>query len=174
MYLARNKEPLADLDGLRHRPAKNLQTIAITLGIVPAATIATNHPRLSLRFSASTTTSFLSPTIDTTVPSMPPTTTNYSPTAAPLPSPSTTQQSQFFASPQDDRRQTPSYAQHHIASSMSQTQQGGGGYGYDARKGGVNDPTASTPFLRDFNLVAEAAKRAQVAVLMRDMGDVSL
>lgn len=44
----------------------------------------------------------------------------------------------------------------------------------DTTKGGANDPTASTPFLRDFNLVAEAAKRAQMAVLMRDMGDVTL
>ena len=36
----------------------------------------------------------------------------------------------------------------------------------------LGDPAGS--FLRDFNLVAEAAKRAQIAVLMRDMGDVAL
>ena len=36
----------------------------------------------------------------------------------------------------------------------------------------LGDPSGS--FLRDFNLVAEAAKRAQIAVLMRDMGDVAL
>lgn len=35
--------------------------------------------------------------------------------------------------------------------------------------------TSSTdPFLRDFTLVAEAAKRAQMAVLMRDMESVGL
>jgi hypothetical protein len=32
----------------------------------------------------------------------------------------------------------------------------------------------TSPFLRDFNLVAEAAKRAQMAVLMRDMEAVGL
>ena len=36
----------------------------------------------------------------------------------------------------------------------------------------LGDPSGS--FLRDFNLVAEAAKRAQVACLMRDLGDVAL
>ncbi|KAH8687498.1 hypothetical protein BGZ60DRAFT_522154 [Tricladium varicosporioides] len=35
-----------------------------------------------------------------------------------------------------------------------------------------NDGTS--PFLRDFNLVAEAAKRAQMAVLMRDMEAVGI
>jgi hypothetical protein len=32
----------------------------------------------------------------------------------------------------------------------------------------------TSPFLRDFNLVAEAAKRAQMAVLMREMEGVAL
>ncbi|CZR53246.1 uncharacterized protein PAC_03124 [Phialocephala subalpina] len=35
-----------------------------------------------------------------------------------------------------------------------------------------NDTTS--PFLRDFNLVAEAAKRAQMAVLMRDLEGVAI
>lgn len=36
-------------------------------------------------------------------------------------------------------------------------------------------PTDSaSPFLRDFNLVAEAAKRAQMAVLMRDLEAVGI
>lgn len=34
--------------------------------------------------------------------------------------------------------------------------------------------TDTSPFLRDFNLVAEAAKRAQMAVLMRDMEGVAI
>jgi hypothetical protein len=33
---------------------------------------------------------------------------------------------------------------------------------------------ATSPFLRDFNLVAEAAKRAQMAVLMRDLEAVGI
>ena len=32
----------------------------------------------------------------------------------------------------------------------------------------------TTPFLQDFNLVAEAAKRAQMACLARDLGDCGL
>lgn len=35
-------------------------------------------------------------------------------------------------------------------------------------------PTATAPFLKDFNLVAEAARRAQMAVMMREMEGVSL
>jgi len=35
-------------------------------------------------------------------------------------------------------------------------------------------PDATSPFLRDFNLVAEAAKRAQMAVLMRDLEAVGI
>lgn len=33
----------------------------------------------------------------------------------------------------------------------------------------LSDPDGTTPYLRDFTLLAEAAKRAQMAVLMRDM-----
>jgi hypothetical protein len=36
------------------------------------------------------------------------------------------------------------------------------------------DPSTTTHFLQNFNLVAEAAKRAQMAVLMRDMEAVGL
>ena len=38
----------------------------------------------------------------------------------------------------------------------------------------VSDASATSGFLRDFNLVAEAAKRAQMAVLMRDMEAVGI
>ncbi|KAL2834843.1 hypothetical protein BDW59DRAFT_155664 [Aspergillus cavernicola] len=34
-------------------------------------------------------------------------------------------------------------------------------------------PTATAPFLRDFSLVAEAAKRAQMAIVTRDLEGVS-
>ena len=39
---------------------------------------------------------------------------------------------------------------------------------------GMGGPTATAPFLQDFSLVAEAAKRAQMAVVMRDMEGISL
>lgn len=35
-------------------------------------------------------------------------------------------------------------------------------------------PSATAPFLRDFTLVAEAAKRAQMAVVMRDLEGITL
>ncbi|KAJ5651863.1 hypothetical protein N7507_009289 [Penicillium longicatenatum] len=41
----------------------------------------------------------------------------------------------------------------------------------------VNDlggPTATAPFLQDFSLVAEAAKRAQMGIVMRDLESVTL
>ncbi|PYH48595.1 uncharacterized protein BP01DRAFT_151873 [Aspergillus saccharolyticus JOP 1030-1] len=39
---------------------------------------------------------------------------------------------------------------------------------------GPGGPTATAPFLRDFSLVAEAAKRAQMSVIMRDLESVTL
>lgn len=39
---------------------------------------------------------------------------------------------------------------------------------------GDGGPTATAPFLKDFSLVAEAAKRAQVAIVTRDLEGVSL
>jgi len=44
----------------------------------------------------------------------------------------------------------------------------------NSRHGPMGGPTATAPFLKDFNLVAEAAKRAQIAVVMRDLESVTL
>lgn len=38
----------------------------------------------------------------------------------------------------------------------------------------MGGPTATAPFLRDLNLVAEAAKRAQMAIVMRDLEGITL
>lgn len=38
----------------------------------------------------------------------------------------------------------------------------------------VGGPTATAPFLQDFSLVAEAAKRAQMSIVMRDLEGVTL
>ncbi|CAG7925592.1 unnamed protein product [Penicillium olsonii] len=38
----------------------------------------------------------------------------------------------------------------------------------------LGGPTATAPFLQDFNLVAEAAKRAQIGIVMRDLESVTL
>ena len=45
---------------------------------------------------------------------------------------------------------------------------------YAGQRGQDGGAPETAPFLNDFNLVAEAAKRAQMACLMRDMGDVEL
>lgn len=45
---------------------------------------------------------------------------------------------------------------------------------YPHQINGIGGPTATAPFLQDFNLVAEAAKRAQMAVVMRDLESVTL
>jgi hypothetical protein len=47
-------------------------------------------------------------------------------------------------------------------------------FGHQPHQGMPNNPAATTSFLNDFNLVAEAAKRAQIAVVMRDLEAVSL
>lgn len=38
----------------------------------------------------------------------------------------------------------------------------------------IGGPTATAPFLQDFSLVAEAAKRAQMGIVMRDLESVTL
>lgn len=45
---------------------------------------------------------------------------------------------------------------------------------YLGQRGDGGGTPETAPFLKDFNLVAEAAKRAQVACLTRDLGDVGL
>lgn len=45
---------------------------------------------------------------------------------------------------------------------------------YPHRNNEKGGPMATAPFLRDFSLVAEAAKRAQMAVVMRDLESVTL
>jgi len=91
---------------------------------------------------------------------------------APLSSPSLSQPSQYFqGAPSTSASQASSYTSQPAASAnqaqtpnqqQTQTQRG------------VSDGDTVSPFLRDFNLVAEAAKRAQMAVLMRDMEAVGL
>ena len=104
-------------------------------------------------------------------------------TATPLPSPSAHQHNQAFSFPPPRQRnptsqiqrpsQSASQLQNPAQPNQAQQQQAYE-YGADLTRGGPSDSTASSPFLKDFNLVAEAAKRAQMAVLLRDLGDVAL
>ncbi|KAL3453325.1 hypothetical protein BJX65DRAFT_302230 [Aspergillus insuetus] len=45
---------------------------------------------------------------------------------------------------------------------------------YSHQIAGAGGPAATAPFIRDFSLVAEAAKRAQMAIVTRDLEGVSL
>jgi len=45
---------------------------------------------------------------------------------------------------------------------------------YPHEGNGLGGPTATAPFLQDFSLVAEAAKRAQMSIVMRDLESVTL
>ncbi|KAJ5475648.1 hypothetical protein N7539_007935 [Penicillium diatomitis] len=45
---------------------------------------------------------------------------------------------------------------------------------YPHQVSGSGGPTATAPFLQDFSLVAEAAKRAQLSIIMRDLESVTL
>lgn len=45
---------------------------------------------------------------------------------------------------------------------------------YPHQISGLGGPTATAPFLQDFSLVAEAAKRAQMGIVMRDLESVTL
>jgi len=82
---------------------------------------------------------------------------------APLSSPSMNQPGQYFQHHNQASNSVPLQQQQAQQSAQAQTTTQAAG-----------DANATSPFLRDFNLVAEAAKRAQMAVLMRDMEAVGL
>jgi hypothetical protein len=85
---------------------------------------------------------------------------------APLSSPSLKQPSQYFHhNSQQRQHSTQAPAAPSTMSSAPQQQQ---------QQGQLSSSQDTSPFLRDFNLVAEAAKRAQMAVLMREMEAVGL
>ncbi|KAL1873780.1 hypothetical protein Plec18167_006298 [Paecilomyces lecythidis] len=86
-----------------------------------------------------------------------------------VPSPSGNETSIFWAQsqPQASNSQNlhgmqPSASQHHAPSSVP------------AQTSELAGASATAPFLRDFTLVAEAAKRAQMAVVMRDLEGITL
>ncbi|QDS67683.1 hypothetical protein FKW77_005279 [Venturia effusa] len=98
--------------------------------------------------------------------------------SAPLPSP-TSQQSQYFApfppsqmAPQH-AQQLPQQPQHTQQQQQSQVQPSNYNYKSDRSAAGSTAQETST-FIGNYALVAEAAKRAQMAVLMREMEGVEL
>jgi len=103
-------------------------------------------------------------------------------TAAPLPSPSDSQQQppQYYASfhPQAYQQQGGVYIQQQVQSSQTQQQLGGGrteGYNCQPDCAGTGTTEQETArYMSEYGLVAEAAKRAEMAVLMRDLGGLDL
>ncbi|KAI4221945.1 MAG: hypothetical protein L6R36_006524 [Xanthoria steineri] len=81
--------------------------------------------------------------------------------SAPLPSPSANQPAQYFLQQAQSRNPPPPTSQAQPSSSQQ-------------APGHVQGAQDSSIAKQDFCLIAEAAKRAQMAVLMRDLGEVSL
>lgn len=148
----------------------------------------TSSSNFSTAFHYSSSCSSLSSTSSTTMPTLQ---TGFDRTpssaSAPLPSP-TFQQHQTFASfhtppasttqpshPQQPQQMQqnqpflappqPSQPQQHL----QQQPQGSVRNQYQGQRGGHGGPPETTPFLQDFTLIAEAAKRAEMACLMRDL-----
>ncbi|GAB7340467.1 hypothetical protein MBLNU457_6893t1 [Dothideomycetes sp. NU457] len=98
--------------------------------------------------------------------------------SAPLPSPSQSPlqpQSQYFDAymqqqQQQRQQQQPQQTQQDEAY-MRQRQQS---FDFQAQRGMQTNQPTTAPFLQDFSLLAEAAKRAQMACLMRDIDDMEL
>jgi len=92
--------------------------------------------------------------------------------SAPLPSPSSIQPQGYFSSlSQQAPTSHPSHlSQQHLRIPQGQTVAGS----YLGQKGDGGGTPETAPYLKDFNLLAEAAKRSQMACLTRDLGDVGL
>jgi hypothetical protein len=113
--------------------------------------------------------------------------------SAPLPSPTVSHQAQYFGSihPQQtqqsqshaqyaqqyaqQQQQHPHQQQQQPHNQQQEQQKSMSGYHYQPDRAGAGQTAPETArYLGDFGLVAEAAKRAQMAVLMRDMEGVEL
>jgi hypothetical protein len=88
--------------------------------------------------------------------------------SAPMPSPSVTQRQNYFGSVQ---AQGPTS---HPEQQVSQQHRPSVCQQYAGQRGDGSGAPETAPFLQDFNLVAEAAKRAQTACLMRDFDEMEL
>ena len=156
----------------------DIKTCSLTAGSFLIVVASDDHSRRSPQFKPLTTSNQTSPRTR-----VPPSSARIPEMGAPLPSPTAPSQDQRLSF-QPLHRPRPSLSQTGVpqveqggssSTSAHQThqQQSARGTG-DGTRVGINDPSTSSPFLRDFTLVAEAAKRAQLAVVMRDLGDVTL
>ncbi|KAK4952694.1 hypothetical protein LTR10_009500 [Elasticomyces elasticus] len=91
--------------------------------------------------------------------------------SAPLPSPSqgNQQQMSYFASMSPQSQAPTSHpAQSRIPAQMQQNN------AYMGQRGDGGGRPETAPFLQDFRLLEEAAKRAQMACLSRDLNEIGL
>lgn len=91
--------------------------------------------------------------------------------SAPLPSPSTQQPMSYFGSLSQSQHAPTSHPGQQRVPQQYQAAPSGPYFGQRGDGRGVSE---TAPFLKDFSLVAEAAKRAQMACLTRDLGEVGL
>lgn len=135
-------------------PFNPVSTISSATATATATAASSSNPLL---FSASTTNAALNPN------------PHHAPAADPLQH--LQQQQQQHAEPSATSASTSAAAdlQSHVqAAALPSTNN------YPHQVEGAGGPTATAPFLRDFSLVAEAAKRAQMSVVMRDLESVTL
>ena len=93
--------------------------------------------------------------------------------SAPLPSPSSSQPMSYFGSlAQQAPSSQASQQQQQQQQRIPQGQNVSGAY--LGQRGDGSGAPETAPYLKDFSLLAEAAKRAQMACLTRDLGDVGL
>jgi len=169
-----------------NRPPLSPDTALCAAYSSPFSTLSSQHPSTTSSSTSQVRPLTLHPPLHPPPPSHPPFTQHM---AAPLPSPSATQPKPYFPQPLPPPTSDPSHPQpqqylKQAPSSQATSQQASlqpqshhqqpSAYDCPPQRGTANDPSAASPFLRDFNLVAEAAKRAQMAVLMRDMEGVAL
>ncbi|GFF46165.1 hypothetical protein IFM51744_06252 [Aspergillus udagawae] len=89
--------------------------------------------------------------------------------------PSSTNQTQFGASGQQQQQQQQNHNQTISSTESANTAPPPPAADiYPHQVTGSGGPLATAPFLRDFSLVAEAAKRAQMSVVLRDLESVTL
>ncbi|KAF7172119.1 hypothetical protein CNMCM5623_004384 [Aspergillus felis] len=88
--------------------------------------------------------------------------------------PSSTNQTQFGASGQQQKQQQKHNQTTSSTESANTAPPPPAADIYPHQVTGSGGPLATAPFLRDFSLVAEAAKRAQMSVVLRDLESVTL
>lgn len=136
---------------------------------LPRPTFPTHQSSMNPSQTSSTFQSYSSSMSSLTVPSPA--------SSAPLPSPSVSRNTQSFFSPAYLQQQQSQQHQHHVQQHQQQPQppQSSLNFSYVPNRQGAGATAAETAnYLSQAALLAEAAKRAQMAVVMRDLDGMEL